>query len=52
MQILAQALDGLGIAGTLGADEDGYPGILGYRGPTLSEVTRASVVSLADESRA
>ena len=25
--------------GAIGADQDGYPGILGYRGPALSEVT-------------
>ena len=25
----------LGIGGTIGADQDGYPGILGYHGPTL-----------------
>src|SRR5260221_698269 len=38
----------LGISGAIAADQDGYPGILGYRGPLLSEVTGASVASLAD----
>ena len=33
MQLLARVLDGLGIGGRIGADQDGYPGILGYRGP-------------------
>jgi Xaa-Pro dipeptidase len=37
----------MGIAGTIAADQDGYPGILGYAGPSLSEVTGASVVPLA-----
>ena len=33
MAILARVLDGLGVGGRIGADQDGYPGILGYRGP-------------------
>jgi Xaa-Pro dipeptidase len=32
----------------LGADSDGYPGILGYAGPALSEVTGAAVTPLGD----
>ena len=40
MPILARVLDGLGVGGRIGADQDGYPGILGYRGPTLGEVDR------------
>jgi Xaa-Pro dipeptidase len=32
----------------IAADNDGYPGILGYAGPLLSEVTGASVSSLGD----
>jgi Xaa-Pro aminopeptidase len=47
MRILARALADLGIAGTVAADQDGYPGILGYQGPPLSEVTGASVRSVA-----
>jgi Xaa-Pro aminopeptidase len=38
MRILARILDG-----PLAADQDGYPGILGYEGPALSEVTGAPV---------
>jgi Xaa-Pro aminopeptidase len=47
MTILATVLADLGIAGTIAADQDGYPGILGYQGPALSEVTGASVRSVA-----
>jgi Xaa-Pro aminopeptidase len=47
MTILARALADLGLAGTVAADQDGYPGILGYQGPPLSEATGASVRSVA-----
>jgi Xaa-Pro dipeptidase len=47
MTIFARVLADLGIAGTVAADQDGYPGILGYQGPTLSDVTGASVRSVA-----
>jgi Xaa-Pro dipeptidase len=47
MTILATVLADLGIGGTIAADQDGYPGILGYQGPALSEVTGASVRSVA-----
>jgi Xaa-Pro dipeptidase len=43
-----RALTALGVAGTIGADQDGYPWILGYRGPTLSELSGARVVRIAD----
>jgi Xaa-Pro dipeptidase len=46
MRLLAGLLDDMGVAGTIGADQDGYPGILGYRGPSLAEVTGASIVPL------
>ena len=48
MLILARVVADLGITGTIGADQDGYPGILGYQGPALSDVTGASVRTLAD----
>ena len=48
MLILARVVADLGITGTIGADQDGYPGILGYQGPALSDVTGASIRSLAD----
>jgi Xaa-Pro aminopeptidase len=44
----ARVLADLGIRGAIGADEDGYPGILGYKGPALSDVTGASVAPLGD----
>jgi Xaa-Pro aminopeptidase len=47
MSILARVLADLGIAKSIAADQDGYPGILGYQGPPLSEVTGASVASVA-----
>ena len=46
MRILARVLGEMGIAGTIAADSDGYPGILGYEGPSLGEVTGATVVPL------
>jgi Xaa-Pro aminopeptidase len=48
MAILAELLRDLGIHGTIAADQDGYPGILGYQGPPLSEVAGASVVTVDD----
>ena len=48
MSILARVLADLGIRDAIGADRDGYPGILGYAGPALSDVADASVVSLGD----
>ncbi|HST13228.1 MAG TPA: Xaa-Pro peptidase family protein [Gaiellaceae bacterium] len=48
MLALARVAADLGLRGTIAADNDGYPGILGYRGPALSEVTGASVPLLAD----
>ena len=48
MTIFARVLADLGLAGNVAADQDGYPGILGYQGPPLSEVTGASVRSVAD----
>lgn len=42
MAILARVVPG----GPLAADQDGYPGILGYEGPALSEVTGRAVAAL------
>jgi Xaa-Pro aminopeptidase len=47
MRILTRVVADLGIAGKIGADGDGYPGILGYQGPPLSEVTGSTVALLA-----
>jgi Xaa-Pro dipeptidase len=46
--VLQQTLAALDLTGRVGADQDGYPWILGYRGPTLSELTGATVVRVAD----
>ena len=50
--VLVRILAELGVTGTIGADQDGYPWILGYRGPTLSELAGASVVRVADRIEA
>jgi Xaa-Pro dipeptidase len=47
MLIFARVLDDMGVVGAIGADSDGYPGILGYTGPSLSEVTGGRVAPLA-----
>jgi Xaa-Pro aminopeptidase len=39
MEILKKTLADMGLRGAFGADTDGYPWILGYRGPALSELT-------------
>ena len=47
MLILKRVLVEMGLTGPLGADSDGYPGILGYQGPALSEVTGHPVRGLS-----
>jgi Xaa-Pro aminopeptidase len=47
MLILARLLQDLGVRGRVGADSDGYPGILGYAGPALSDVTGQDVLPLS-----
>lgn len=47
MRILAAVLEDMGVTGLLGADADGYPGILGYQGPALSEVLSSTVVPVS-----
>ena len=51
MLVLARVLADLGIERAIGADGDGYPGILGYQGPALSAVSGASVAPLGDVDR-
>jgi Xaa-Pro aminopeptidase len=46
MRILGSLLAGSGMSNAVGADQDGYPGILGYAGPPLSEVVGAQVAPL------
>ena len=47
MLIFARVLADLGVKDAIGADQDGYPGILGYQGPALSGVTGGSVAPVA-----
>ena len=49
MLILARVLHDMGIRGAIGADDDGYPGILGYEGPPLSEAAGQVVQSVVPE---
>lgn len=42
-EALRELLAEMGIAGRIGADQDGYPWILGYQGPALSDITGAEV---------
>jgi Xaa-Pro aminopeptidase len=39
LEALLRLLEALGVSGELGADQDGYPWIFGYRGPSLTELT-------------
>ena len=39
MDVLKKTLSEMNVRGTFGVDTDGYPWILGYRGPSLSELT-------------
>jgi Xaa-Pro aminopeptidase len=41
LEALRELLAALGVGGPLGADLDGYPWVLGYRGPSLGELTGA-----------
>ena len=47
MAALLELLEALGAAGSLAADEDGYPWMFGYRGPSLSELTGAAPLRIA-----
>jgi Xaa-Pro aminopeptidase len=46
MNILKDLLGELGISGSVGVDTDGYPWILGYRGPDLSEIAGCKTVRI------
>ena len=43
MELLKEMLVDMNIGGAIGADQDGYPWILGYRGPVLSSLMDAKV---------
>jgi Xaa-Pro dipeptidase len=42
MEALRELLERMAVRDGIGADQDGYPWILGYRGPTLTELTRVA----------
>ena len=50
--VLERTVAELGLTGTIGADQDGYPWILGYRGPTLSQLSGATVIRVVEEIEA
>lgn len=47
MQVLKRVLSDMGVSDAFGVDTDGYPWILGYRGPSLSELTGGNPRSIA-----
>lgn len=47
MESLKNTLSELGISERIGMDFDGYPWILGYRGPTLTEMTGAALTRVS-----
>ena len=49
---IEKVLADLGLTGKIGADQDGYPWILGYRGPTLAEISGATVVRVVEQLEA
>jgi Xaa-Pro dipeptidase len=50
--VLSKVLGEMGLTGTIGADQDGYPWILGYRGPPLSELSGTTVVRVVEQIEA
>ena len=46
MQVLEKTLTTLGIRERIGVDDDGYPWILGYHGPSLSQMMHAEVLPI------
>jgi Xaa-Pro aminopeptidase len=52
MQVLKRLLDDMGIisntSARIGADDDGYPWVFGYRGPSLSELTTRQIVNVRE----
>jgi Xaa-Pro dipeptidase len=46
MESLRQLLETMHMSNRLGADQDGYPWVLGYRGPSLTELTGSTPVKV------
>jgi Xaa-Pro aminopeptidase len=47
MSGLVATMADMGLAGKVAADTDGYPWVYGYEGPTLSDVSAATIVPIA-----
>jgi Xaa-Pro aminopeptidase len=47
MLVFKKTLDDMGLRGAMGADHDGYPWAFGYQGPSLSELTGATVTRVS-----
>ena len=47
MRVLAQTLAKMGLHDRVAVDQDGYPWILGYRGPTLADAHASTVFQIA-----
>jgi Xaa-Pro aminopeptidase len=47
--VISSTLESMGVGDKMGADQDGYPWILGYRGPSLSELSGAAVVRIVEQ---
>ncbi len=47
-KVFKKTLEDMAIKGKIGADNDGYPWILGYRGPTLTELTGGTFVRVTE----
>ena len=45
INVLVDLIADMGIAGSIGADSDGYPWIFGYRGEPLSQLTGSAVIN-------
>ncbi len=48
MRLLADELRAIGCTGRFGGDGDGYPKVMGYRGPRLSDLTGAAFTAIDD----
>lgn len=46
MLVLVRTLESMGVRGSVASDHDGYPWVLGYRGPALSELTGSAVLPI------
>jgi Xaa-Pro dipeptidase len=46
LEALAELLGALDVRGAIGADQDGYPWVFGYRGPALSEAAGGARLTL------